>query len=62
MNPNGKVPVLTDGDFIMFEGFAIARYLITTFLPESNLYPSDAKARALFNMEAGILNEMRSTQ
>ncbi len=28
MNPNGKVPVLVDGDLVMWEGCAICNYLL----------------------------------
>ncbi|RLN89546.1 hypothetical protein BBJ28_00018058 [Nothophytophthora sp. Chile5] len=48
MNPNGLVPVLQDGDFIMFEGNAIM-----TYLADKNgwkdVYPTELKARAKVN-------------
>jgi glutathione S-transferase len=45
MNPNGKVPVLEDGDFFLWESNAIAEYLCEITSGQS-LLPSAAKARA----------------
>ncbi len=46
MNPNGKVPVLVDGDFVLWESRAIDAYL-ASLKPESGLYPDDLKKRAV---------------
>ena len=46
LNPNGKVPVLQDGDFVLWESRAIVGYLAAQ-RPERDLYPTDPKARAL---------------
>ncbi|MCA9406646.1 MAG: glutathione S-transferase family protein [Candidatus Omnitrophica bacterium] len=45
MNPNGKIPVLDDNGFILFESGAICRYLADK--QNSSLYPKDLKQRAL---------------
>ena len=46
MNPNGKVPTLEDGDFILWESNAIVRYLVMQYGPASGLYPEAPRLRA----------------
>jgi glutathione S-transferase len=46
MNPNGRVPTLVDGDFVLWESNSVMRYLALTYAPESTLYPQPPKARA----------------
>ncbi|HEY1608132.1 MAG TPA: glutathione S-transferase family protein [Paraburkholderia sp.] len=46
MNPNGRVPTLVDGDFVLWESNSILRYLAMQYGPSSLLYPSDPKVRA----------------
>lgn len=46
LNPNAKVPVLVDGDFVLWESRAIIGYLASR-RPEKGLYPSDPKRRAI---------------
>ena len=48
LNPNGKVPVLVDGDFVLWESRAIDAYL-ASLRPALGLYPDDAKKRAIID-------------
>ena len=45
VTPVGKVPVLVDDGFVVWDTLAIAEYLAEKF-PERQLWPQDAKARA----------------
>jgi glutathione S-transferase len=46
MNPNGRVPTLVDGDFILWESNSVMRYLVLAYGQGSPIYPQTAKARA----------------
>jgi glutathione S-transferase len=46
MNPNGRVPTLVDGDFVLWESNSIMRYLVLAYAPGSPLYPLDPRRRA----------------
>ena len=46
MNPNGKIPTISDGNFVLWESNAILRYLAMEYGPSSLLYPTDPKVRA----------------
>jgi glutathione S-transferase len=48
INPNGKVPVLDDEGFILWESHAIMQYLADK-TPEQTLYPREIHARADVN-------------
>lgn len=45
LNPNAQIPVIRDGDFIMWESNAIIRYLANRYGNDA-LYPSDPLRRA----------------
>jgi glutathione S-transferase len=45
-NPNGRIPTLEDGDFVLWESNSIMRYLVLAYAPNSSLYPQAAKQRA----------------
>ena len=47
INPNGKIPALKDGDFVVWESQAIMRYLAEKH--DSDLIPSDLESRATMN-------------
>jgi glutathione S-transferase len=46
MNPNGRVPTLVDGDFVLWESNSIMRYLVLAYGKGSSLYPDAPKRRA----------------
>ena len=46
MNPNGRVPTLVDGDFVLWESNSIMRYLCLAYGKGSPIYPQAPKQRA----------------
>lgn len=45
LSPTGKVPLLVDGDLVVWDTLAIAEYLAEQF-PDKSLWPADKAARA----------------
>jgi glutathione S-transferase len=45
LNPNGRVPTIEDGDYVLWESHAICRYLAMVYGGEA-IYPENPKARA----------------
>ncbi len=58
----GKVPVLVDGDFTLFESVAIARYILDNKAPDNTIYPKDVKVRAKIDEAIGHINDFRNLQ
>jgi glutathione S-transferase len=46
MNPNGRIPTLVDGDFVLWESNSVMRYLALEYGASSPLYPAAPKRRA----------------
>jgi glutathione S-transferase len=46
MNPNGRVPTLVEGDFVLWESNSIMRYLCLAHGQQSSIYPHDSRQRA----------------
>jgi glutathione S-transferase len=46
MNPNGRIPTLVDGDFVLWESNSIMRYLYLAYGGDSPIYPREPRQRA----------------
>lgn len=46
MNPNGRVPTLVDGDYVLWESNSVMRYLCMAYGGGSPIYPVEPKPRA----------------
>lgn len=46
MNPNGRVPTLVDGDYVLWESNSVMRYLCLAYGQGSPIYPQTPKTRA----------------
>src|ERR1035441_8058498 len=45
MNPNGRVPTLVEGDFVLWESNSVMRYLALAYGKGSPIYPDAPKRR-----------------
>jgi glutathione S-transferase len=46
MNPNGRVPTLVDGDYVLWESNSVMRYLCMEYGNQTPIYPIEPKRRA----------------
>ncbi|QPF81578.1 glutathione S-transferase family protein [Bradyrhizobium genosp. L] len=46
MNPNGRVPTLVDGDYVLWESNSVMRYLCMAYGQGTPIYPPAPRARA----------------
>ena len=46
INPNGRIPVLVDGDLVLWESMAINLYLAQRYRDDSGLWPEDIAGEA----------------
>ncbi|WGR96131.1 glutathione S-transferase [Bradyrhizobium sp. ISRA443] len=46
MNPNGRIPTLVDGDYVLWESNSVMRYLCMAYGQGSPIYPQAPKTRA----------------
>jgi glutathione S-transferase len=46
MNPNGRVPTLVDGDYVLWESNSVMRYLCMAHGKGTPIYPQEPKRRA----------------
>lgn len=49
LNPNGRIPTLVDGDFVIWESMAINFYLAEKYDGGRGLWPDSVETRALAN-------------
>ena len=54
MNPNGRVPTLVDGDYVLWESNSIMRYLCLAYGKGSPIYPQDAEGARRRRPLAGL--------
>jgi glutathione S-transferase len=61
LNPYGRVPVMQDGDFVLYESAAILNYLEAIF-PQPPLLPAAPRERALVDMHMKLCDIQMARQ
>jgi glutathione S-transferase len=61
LNPYGRVPVMQDGDFVLYESAAILNYLEAMF-PQPPLVPAVPRERALVDMHMKLCDIQMARQ
>lgn len=46
LNPNGRIPMIEDDGFVLWESNSIVRYLVARYAADTPWYPADVQARA----------------
>ncbi|MDC4704546.1 glutathione S-transferase [Acinetobacter baumannii] len=49
LNPNGQIPVILDGDLVLWQSNSIIRYLANAYDKDHILYPTQAKQKAIID-------------
>lgn len=58
LNPNGQIPVVLDGDLVLWQSNSIIRYLANAYDKEHKLYPTQAKIGSL--LTSGLIGKRSS--
>lgn len=56
LNPNGQIPVILDGDLVLWQSNSIIRYLANAYDKDHILYPTQAKQELL--LTSGLIGKL----